>query len=179
MTERDARLGNSLRESELEKVTETASSSVIRHSSVTEEGVDAGSRHEVSEAPKSLRRGCSEPGCGVPPEIASFKHASGGPACISHAVDRGPKQQATRNGAEVTRRRRIRFMPAATPNPDWSSPKALRAWLEDRAGRVERGEIDQPAVPVKLAEIARATHNDEALEKLDGLERLIRERLLR
>jgi len=142
------------------------------------EGPDALAVATVSEAPKPLRRGCSEPGCGVPAEIASFKHANGGAACISHAADRGPKQQATRNGAEVTRRRRIRFMPANTPIPDWSTPKALRAWLEDRAGRIERGEIDPPAVPVKLAEIARATHTDEALERLDSIEALIKARLL-
>jgi hypothetical protein len=141
-------------------------------------GTDARSVSEIAAAPKSLRTGCSEPGCGVPPSIAVYKHANGGPACISHAADQGPKQHATRNGAERTRRRRVRYMPDGTPDPDWSSPKALRAWLEDRGGRVERGELDLPAVPTKLAEIARGTYTDEALEKLDGLEALIKGRLL-
>lgn len=181
MTEGDRHFGTLLRESELGKVTETASFSVIRDPSVTEKdaekGIGAGSGPEISEPPKPLRPGCSHPGCRVPPEIASYIGPDGCAWCISHFPDKGPKQQATRNGAEVTRRRRIRFMPPETLNPDWSTPKALRAWLEDRAGRIERGEIDPPAVPTKLAEIARGTHTDEALEKLDGIEALIRARL--
>lgn len=90
----------------------------------------------------------------------------------------GPKQQATRNGADGIRRKKIRYMPADTVNPDWGSPKALRAWLEDRAGRVERGELDLPAVPTKLAEIARGTLTDELLERLDSIEALIKARLI-
>lgn len=110
--------------------------------------------------------------------MASYIGQDGRPWCISHFPDQGPKQQATRNGAEVTRRKRMKFMPADTPPPDWSTPKAIRAWLEDRAGRIERGELDQRVVPAKLAEIAKATHDSEAMERLDGLEALIRGRLL-
>lgn len=145
-------------------------------------GTDAGSRPEISGDAKMLRPGCAQAGCGVRPEMASYRGPDGRRWCISHNPDPGPKQTAARNGGDVAgavkRRKKTRYMPASTQNPDWSTPKALRAWLEDRAGRVERGELDLPAVPVKLAEIARATHNDEALEKLDGLEALIKNRLL-
>ncbi len=66
-------------------------------------------------------------------------------------------------------------MPADTPTPDWSTPKAIRA--EDRDGRVERGELDKRAIPDELAKLAKSTHDSEGLERLDGLEQLIRERL--
>lgn len=177
MTQDDRHYGNSLRESEVEIVSKTASvtSSVIP--SVMGMGSDARSRSDISDDPNVLRPACAEPGCRVRPELCVYRHPSGGKACISHAADQKPKIRATGSGGEAARRRKVRYMPVNTLNPDWSTPKALRAWLEDRAGRVERGELDLPAVPVKLAEIARATHNDEALEKLDGLEALMRSRL--
>lgn len=137
-------------------------------------GVDADSVRQDSEAAKRLGEGCSEPGCRVPPEWATFKGPDGRRWCISHNPDPLPKRLATSRGAERLRRK---FMPPDTPTPDWSSPKAIRAWLEDRAGRIERGELDQRVVPAKLAEIAKATHDSEALEKLDGLDALIRGRL--
>src|SRR5262249_34005081 len=141
-------------------------------------GTDALAAADQPEARNVLRAGCEEPGCRVPATMAVYTHLNGGKACISHAADQKPKIVATSSGGEKSRRRKVRYMPASTPNPDWSTPKALRAWLEDRAGRQERGELDLPAIPLKLAEIARATHNDEALEKLDGLEALIRQRLV-
>ena len=104
--------------------------------------------------------------------------AAGGASRITRTLDRSKPQPEM---AAMWPVRRSAARKSATCRPtrsiDWSTPKALRAWLEDRAGRVERGELDLPAVPTKLAEIARATHNDEALEKLDGLEALIKQRL--
>jgi hypothetical protein len=134
-------------------------------------------RDDRPEAPKVLRSGCAEPGCGVMPSVAVYKHANGGAACISHAVDRGPKHRAAALAGESTRRKRIRFMAPGTPAPDWSTPKAIRAWLEDRAGRIERGELDARAVPSELAKIAKSTHDTEAIERLDSLEALIRQRM--
>jgi len=140
-------------------------------------GTDANSRAEVTDDPKHLRVGCCEPGCGVPSSIAVYRHANGGAACISHAVDRGPKQQATRNGGAGARRKRVRFMPEDTPTPDLSSPKAVRGYIEDRLGRIERGELDKRAIDTNLVGIARQTHTDEMLEKLESIEALIRARL--
>jgi hypothetical protein len=119
-------------------------------------GSDALPLSSPSDAPNVLRAGCVEPGCRVRPEMCVYTHATGGKACVSHAADQRPKIRATGTGGEAARRRKVRYMPADTLNPDWSTPKALRTWLEDRAGRVERGELDLPAVPTKLAEIARA-----------------------
>jgi hypothetical protein len=136
----------------------------------------SGASHEVDGLTKQTS-GCSEPGCRVPPELARYKYPGGGRACISHAEDQRPKLDATRKGGHEKRRKETRGMPAGTPNPDWSTPKAIRAWLEDRAGRIERLELDQRNVPYKLAEIAKATHDSEALEKLGELEQLIRARL--
>src|SRR6266699_2430513 len=53
MTEHDAPYGKSLRESEVEKVLETASGSVIRHPSVSERGSDAPSLVVVPASGKS------------------------------------------------------------------------------------------------------------------------------
>ncbi len=131
-------------------------------------------RQELSEA---KRLGCSAQGCAVPPEMASFIGPDGRAWCISHNPDPLPKRKATAKGGDAVVRRRLRAMPPGTPNPDWSSPKAIRAWLEDRAGRIERGELDKRAVPADLAKLAKETHDAEALEKLDGLEALIRSRL--
>jgi hypothetical protein len=110
--------------------------------------------------------------------MASFRGPDGRRWCISHNPDPGPKQQATRNGGDGLRRKKIRYMPADTPTPDLSNSKAVRAYIEDRLGRIERGELDKRAVDTNLVGIARQTHQDELLEKLDGLEALIKSRLL-
>lgn len=143
-----------------------------------EMGTHAPAVAPAPEAPNVLSGGCSEPGCRVRPALCVYRHASGGKACISHAADQRPKTLATASGGEAARRRKVRFMPAETPDPDWSSPKAIRKWLEERAGLIERGELDKQALPADLAKLAKETHDAEALEKLDGLERLIKERLL-
>jgi len=141
-------------------------------------GINAGSVAVLSGDMKQPLRRCSEPGCEVPEKFIKFGGPDGRWWCISHAPDQRPKLRASLRGAESTRRRKIKCMPSDTPTPDWSTPKAIRGWLEDRAGRIERGELDQRVVPAKLAEIAKATHDSEALEKLDGLEALIKGRLL-
>jgi len=148
-------------------------------SETPERGTDARAERRDSAEPKTLRPGCSASGCSVPPEMASFRGPDGRRWCISHNPDPLPKLKATTRGGDAATRRRIKSLPPGTPDPDWSSPKAIRAWLEDRAGRIERGELDKRVVPSDLAKLAKETHDSEALEKLDGLERLIRERLLR
>src|SRR5262245_3542984 len=76
-------------------------------------------------------------------------------------------------GARAAAARRVRFMPVGSANPDWSSVQAIRAWAEERAGRVERGELDARAVPHELAKLAKATFDAEAQERLlDALLRL-------
>lgn len=139
---------------------------------------DARSDSDGLEGPKVLRPGCAEPGCGVPPSIAVYKHANGGRACISHATDRGPKHRAAALAGESTRRQRVRFMPAGTPTPDLSDSKAIRSYIEDRLGRIERGELDKRAVDTNLVNIARQTHTDELLEKLESIEAILRARAL-
>lgn len=128
---------------------------------------------------KRTSDGCAEPGCGVPAVFASFRGADGQRWCISHNPNRGPKYAATSAGGARARERAFNRMPSDTPSPDWSSPKAIRAWAEDRAGRIERGELDGKVMtaPIKLSEVAKATHDSEALEKLGELEQLIRARL--
>jgi len=111
--------------------------------------------------------------------MASFRGPDGRRWCISHNPDPTAKRRAVTRGGDGATRRRIRGLPVGTPDPDFSSPKAIRAWLEQRAGQIERLEVDPRVVPIKLAELAKQTHDAEALEKLDGLERLIKERLLR
>src|SRR5262245_56328717 len=69
-------------------------------------------------------------------------------------------------GARAAAARRVRFMPADSANPDWSSVQAIRAWAEERAGRVERGELDARAVPHELAKLAKATCDAEAQQQL-------------
>ncbi len=134
---------------------------------------------EDRQGAKRASEGCSYPGCAVPRSLASFRDVDGNPACISHAANQSAKQQATARGGARTRDRLLLKMPSDTPNPDWSSPKAIRSWAEDRAGRVERGELDGKvmSMPVKLSEVAKSTHDSEALEKLGELEQLIRARL--
>ena len=139
----------------------------------------SGAAGEVRAAVKRASEGCSEPGCGVPAPMAAFMDHDGRRWCISHAPNQAAKQQATRKGGNRTRDRALLRMPSDTPPPDWSSPKAIRTWAEDRAGRIERGELDGRvmAMPVKLSEVAKATHDTEAMEKLGELEQLIRARL--
>ncbi len=144
-----------------------------------ERGVDALAPGEVSAEPKRLRPGCSDPGCSVPPEMAAFVGPDGRAWCISHNPDPLPKRKATARGGDAATRRRLKALPPGTPDPDWSSSKAIRTWLEQRAGMIERAELDPRVVPIKLAELAKQTHDSEALERLDGLERLIKERLIR
>lgn len=133
-------------------------------------------REGAGSSERASRR-CSYPDCRVPASMLVYRDAEGNPACISHAANQSAKQQATSRGGARTRDRLMLRMPEGTPDPDWSSPKAIRAYLSDRAGRIERGELDPKAVPVKLAELAKATHDSEALEKLGELEQLIRARL--
>lgn len=59
-------------------------------------------------------------------------------------------------------------MPPDTSDPDWSTPKALRAWAEQRAGAVERGELDKKRIPSELARLATETHEVEKLEELSA-----------
>jgi hypothetical protein len=106
-----------------------------------------------------------------------FRGSDGRNWCITHCDNQGPKQRATTRGGASKRRRETRVMPSGTPSPDWSTPKAIRSWAEDRAGRVERGELDQRVIPHELAKLAKATHDTELLEKLDGLEAMIRARV--
>src|SRR5262245_52019632 len=100
--------------------------------------------------------------------MAAYRDAEGQRWCIGHNPNRGPHRAATSKGGVRTRDRLMLRMPSDTPSPDWSSPKAIRAWAEDRAGRIERGELDGRvmSMPVKLSEVAKATHDSEALEKL-------------
>jgi hypothetical protein len=113
----------------------------------------------------------------VPPSFVKFKGPDGRRWCISHTPDPRHKLTAVTNGGNAVRKRAIRVMPADSPSPDWSTPKAIRAWAEDRAGRVERGELDQRVIPHELAKLAKATHDTELLAKLDDLEGLLRQRL--
>jgi len=125
------------------------------------------------EAKKSLLSSCSWEGCRVPPK---FIRASG--FCISHEPGGEAHHRAVSKGAESTMRRRFKgVMPQGTADPDWSSRKSILAYLQDRGGRQERGELNPAVIPYKLAELARSLHADEALEKLDGIEQLIRARL--
>ena len=148
-------------------------------SETPERGVDAFASGTESPESKRLTSGCSSPGCRIPPEMATFRGPDGQTWCISHNPDPLPKRKATSKGGDAATRRRMRALPPSEPDPDWSSPKAIRAYLERRGGMIERGEIDKRVVPVDLAKLAKETHDAEALEKLDGLERLIKERLLR
>ena len=122
-------------------------------------------------------RACPHQGCRVPSEMVRFKASDGRLYCISHTDDQTAKQGATRKGGYEKRRRESKVMPPGSPDPDWSTPKAIRAWAEDRGGRVERGELDLRRIPQELAKLARATHEIELLTKLDDLEGLIRRRL--
>jgi hypothetical protein len=109
--------------------------------------------------------------------MVRFKGADGRLWCISHADDQTAKQRATTKGGDAKRRKERKVMPEGSPSPDWSTPKAIRAWAEDRGGRVERGELDKRVVPQELAMLAKQTHDSELLAKLDDLELLIRARL--
>src|SRR5438552_14275285 len=104
---------------------------------------------------KRLPPGCSEPGCRIPPEMASFRGPDGRAWCISHNPDPLPKRKATARGGDAATRRRLKALPPGTPDPDWSTPKAIRTWLEQRGGMIERAELDPRVVPVKLAELAK------------------------
>src|SRR5690349_18339226 len=120
--------------------------------------------------------GCSHEGCRIPASLASYTTSDGRRWCISHNPDQRPKQDATTKGGAARARKDRKVMPEGSPAPDWSTPKAIRAWAEDRAGRVERGELDKRLVPQELAQLAKATHDSELLAKLDDLELLIRAR---
>jgi hypothetical protein len=120
---------------------------------------------------------CPHPGCRVPREMVRFKGSDGRAWCISHVDDQRAKQSATTKGGDAKRRKEKRVMPPDTPTPDWSTPKSIRAWAEDRAGRVERGQLDQKHIPHELAKLAKATHDTELLERLDSLEAMLRGRL--
>ena len=100
--------------------------------------------------------------------MATFTDAEGRRWCISHNPDQRPKAAATTEGGKAMQRKLRKVMPAGTPDPDWSSPKALRAWAEQRAGAVERGELDKRVVPQELARLARETHEVEKLEELSA-----------
>jgi len=80
----------------------------------------------------------------------------------------GEAQKAVSSGGDAKRRKEKRVMPPDSPDPDWSTPKALRAWAEQRAGAVERGELDRKHIPGDLARLARETHEVEKLEELSA-----------
>ena len=101
--------------------------------------------------------------------MVTFTDAAGRHWCISHNPDQRAKQEATSKGGDAKRRKERKVMPPDSPDPDWSTPKALRAWAEQQAGAVERGELDKRVVPQELARLARETHEVEKLEEL-GLE---------
>src|SRR5215831_2590113 len=99
-----------------------------------------------------LVRSCRYSGCQVLP---NFVGADGW--CVTHHPDKSEhKARASRGGTTKAMRTR-KAMPLDTPTPDWSTPKAIRAWAEDRAGRVERVVLGGQLVPTKLAEIAKST----------------------
>lgn len=100
--------------------------------------------------------------------MASFVDATGASWCISHAPNQAPKQKAVSSGGDAKRRKERKIMPPDSPDPDWSTPKALRAWAEQRAGAVERGELDRKHIPGDLARLARETHEVEKLEELSA-----------
>jgi hypothetical protein len=140
-------------------------------------GVDAPAPAALSVEAKRPSAGCPHPGCGARPEWVTFPGSDGRLYCISHTDDQSAKLRATRKGGQETRIRTKKVMPAGSLTPDWSTPKAIRAWAEDRGGRVERGELDKRVVPQELAMLAKQTHDTELLAKLDDLELLIRARL--
>src|SRR5262245_6645393 len=89
------------------------------------------------EAAKRLLPGCQHEGCAAPAQFVK------GGWCISHNPDPAAKQRAVQRGGEAIVRKRMKAtMPADSPNPDFSSTKSIRAWAEDRAGRIERGELE-------------------------------------
>ena len=98
--------------------------------------------------------------------MASFVDTGGARWCISHAPNQDPKHRAVTSGGDAKRRKERKVVPTGTPDPDWSTPKALRAWAEQRAGAVERGELDRKHIPAELARLARETHEVEKLEEL-------------
>jgi hypothetical protein len=100
--------------------------------------------------------------------MASFTAPDGRRYCISHNPDRRPKAAATTEGGRAMQRKLKKVMPPDSPDPDWSSPKALRAWAEQRAGAIERGALDKRVVPQELARLARETHEVEKLEELSA-----------
>jgi hypothetical protein len=113
----------------------------------------------------------------VPRNLVIFKGSDGRLWCINHCDNQGPKQTAATRGGASKRRKEPKVVPAGSADPDFSSPKSIRAWCESRAGMVERGELDKRVVPDKLTHLAKATHDSELLAKLDDLELLIRARL--
>src|SRR5215471_18429178 len=67
--------------------------------------------------------GCSQPGCRVPPPMATLRDAEGRRWCSSHAPDQRPKQSATSEGGASTRRKLRKVMAPETPSPDWSTAR--------------------------------------------------------
>jgi hypothetical protein len=100
--------------------------------------------------------------------MASFTTPDGRRWCISHNPDPRAKQDAITKGGAAKARKERKVMPPDSPDPDWSTPKALRAWAEQRAGAIERGELDKKVIPQELARLARETHEVEKLEELSA-----------
>jgi hypothetical protein len=76
-------------------------------------------------------------------------------------------------GGKASAAKRIRVMPSDTPTPDWSDVKALLAYLEDRGGRQERGELDGRVIPYEAVKVAKGLLELKILERLDGIEALL------
>jgi hypothetical protein len=144
---------------------------------LTNDPLDADAFSAPVEGPKQASGACPHLGCRVPRNFVTFKGSDGRLWCITHCPNQGPKQTATTRGGASKRRKETRVVSPGTADPDFSSTKAIRAWCETRAGMVERGELDQRVVPDKLAALAKATHDTDALDKLGELEQLIRARL--
>ena len=139
--------------------------------------ISAGAVAATDSSPLQPSGACPHAGCRVPAGMVTFKGRDGRLWCISHVDDQAPKLRAARRGGDEKRRRESKVMPSDSLDPDFSSPKSIRAWCESRAGLVERGQLDQRRLPVELAKLARATHEIELLSRLDDLEGLIRRRL--
>ena len=115
---------------------------------------------------------CAQPGCGVKGSWASFVDAEDRHWCISHNPDGRAKQDAVSKGGDAKRRKERKVLPPDSPDPDWSSPKALRAWAEQRAGAVERGELDKKVIPEGLARLLedRGQLDTQHAKEIDSLQ---------
>jgi hypothetical protein len=78
----------------------------------------------------------------------------------------------TRGGS----RSRVGPVVPGSADPDFSSPRRIRAVCSRVAGRVMRGELDERLADrvVALGELARRTFSDDLLQKLEQLEEVLR-----